>query len=212
MSTVTPLIVAPGDTYDATSVNLGVQGLTDGYNAIEDDDLARESFGYESFEGIALPVPHPISPTSCTAGTDFVSSTNYPGFGLALDTWDQVVITGVDAKVVFSPTFEVGPTSADKIAVVIVGATFHVKAFGPGNSGYMALAVKHTGNATAEVIPATDFPVSHNDQYSLEFYLTEDDVPVGESIEHVWLVVTTGTFVTRVTSGHLFAIALHSAS
>ncbi len=206
MSTVTPSIIDEGDNYDAASVNTAIQGVTDGYNAIDTDDLEREGFGGEVVHPIV--VPKFATPLVAITSGSVVIAGAYPGFG-ATTGWTQVTIGGTDVKIVPAVAFEVGPTAPDKVGLVMVGASFLASIPNPTDEGHMAIGIKHTGIAGVEPISATDFPVSHRGVYTIEYIITEDDVPTGEDLEEIWLMAVGPDNVT-ITTGQLWALALHS--
>jgi hypothetical protein len=213
MSTVTPTIIDPGDAYTASSVNTAIQGLSDGYNALEDDDLQREGFGIDVTHPVVTPdIATNVYTNNATPGT--VTGTfnvAYPG-ATTQTGWDKVILTGpINVMLDIAVPFEVGPTSASKVAAVLVGATFDATVPNPQDEGHIAFGIKHTGNANVLAIMATDFWVSHNDTWCAEFLITEDDVPVGEDLEEIWLLAS-GPQTVTVDNGQLWAIPIHSGS
>ncbi len=209
MSTVTPVIIDPGTAYIAAQLNTAIQGVTDGYNAIEDDDLAAESFGHDVVHPIVAPgIPVPLL-ASTVASDTFTGA--YPGFGLALGTWNKVFIFGDSLNIMLTalPVFEIGATSPQKIAHVKVGATFEATVPMPTDEAHLAFGLKTSANAFPDVIPATDFKVSHTGDWSMEYTITEADIGSGVTLEEIWLMAI-GPDVVTVGFGQIWAIPIHS--
>ena len=209
MSTVTPTLIDEGDAYDAAAVNSAVQGITDGLNAMVDDDFAHEGFGHQTAHAPVVNVGMPANAfQAITTGTVVIAGA-YPGFGV-LTGWTAVTIATVDVKVVPTAPFEVGPNSPEKIGSVLIGATFHADIVTPAtDEAHLAFGIKHTGIAQVDPIPETDFRVAADDVWSQEYILTENDVPAGETLEEIWLMAVGPQNVT-IGVGQIWAIPLHS--
>ena len=209
MSTVTNNLIDEGAAFTAATVDDAFNGLSTGYNAVDNDDFADNALGYE----VAAPVVVAALTTKVFqankgAGTTAVASA-YPGYGVVTG-WTQVVMSASNAVLTAVTPFEVGPTSPEKIIGVLVGATWAATA---ASDGRFAIGVKHSGTGGAvHAIPETDFPATvrfsaADSNYSVEFMIDENVVPAGQTLEEIW-VLACGPSLT-INHGQLWGLPLH---
>jgi hypothetical protein len=218
MSTIVPPQLEEGDDYSASSLNDAFGNLSAGYNALADDDLRAESFDVGAAHPAAIEsLMSNVVRSNANLATPFTTTFAYPGHGLALSTWPQVVLGGVSVVscVAAGGGFEVGPNSPQLIGGVLVGFSCEVTM--SAGLGHLALAVEHTGSTPAlDVIPATDFttnaPAGNAARFaSFEYIITDADVPAGESLLSVRLVAASNGVATLTVDKYMiFAIPLHS--
>jgi len=197
MSTVTNSHIDEGAPLTAASVNTAFTGLTDGYNAVEVDDIADNAMGYETVEPCVVDVfLFDGAENSKAGGFTFTPTSAHP-------TFDPVVINSIDMKAYTTGggAFEIGPAAANKVKGVLVGAAFETT-----GSLRCALGVKHTGDPAVQVITATDF-LCEEGSYCMEWFIDGDEVPTGESVEEIWLLAANNT--GSVAHGQIWAMALH---
>ena len=216
MSTIVPVTIEEGDNYDSASINSAVTGVSDGVNALAEDDHRTEGYGYKAV--------HPIGIDTLTTG---VVKNMGRGFSWtntctnATTTWGVVSFnnggTPVDAEIVMAGSgLDLGATSTDYVGKVLVGMSCEAYNSAAGTSELAFGVLDSVSSPTVNPIAATTFPitalVSSADRYqSMEFVVTESDLTVGSLLERLYLMGKSDGVVTlNVVNVQIWAIPLHS--
>lgn len=212
MSTVDLDFRTDADVITASTLNTTVLGISDGFNDLEPDDIAKNAFGPEGMNPLVATqfVFNSIRRTSTQLFTNTITYSS--GDPTLASSWVQVVSAGpLDVFLATTP-FKLGSASDDKVGYVTVGLTALCSVFSV-TAAFIGIGIRHSGDPTVTKLIARSVGNIHGDANNIvaEWTVRESDVPTGETLNSVHLLAG-GPTPWGMTEIQFWAMAMHASS